>query len=616
MSQMKKLYGYYNRELGTLNQFNTEFAKVYPTHADAVGMVDGMCVDPHVVRLVQGCALLNARTQLRLDDSYPELTEALLSINYPHYLSAFPSVSIARVDVGGAQGAKLSSTMTIPRGAMLHSIEQDGVVCKFATAYPLIIAPVALSKVGFIPLFKGPTGTRLPPGVGSGYQLTIACTDATQRLASLGIKTLRVFIDGEAVLVAALRDALLLRSALAWAVGAADQPWRRLERIPIASVGFADEDALLPSAASAHPAYRLITEYFCCPDKFNFIDIDLEALTRGLPPDSRSVTLQVAIEGVAPNSEAARTLGALSERNLLLGCTPIVNLFKKAACPIEQDHTKTEYPLLADAKRAAAFDIYRVDSVRLVRDGAHGNSVVEFHPYYSMRHGLAGGRKGRYWIMRRDPIAAVTEPGYEVRMALVDIDLDPLTTETNTVSIELTCSNRDLPCRLKYGAPDGDLTAEQGSAGLPIRMLRKPSRPMRFSKDTHWRLISHLALNHQSLVQENLEAFTEMLALYNLAQSPVTERQIGGIVAIKHSQATAWLQGGRRGARVHGIEVRLTIDEDAFAGVSLHAFAEVLDHFLGLYVHLNSFVQLVILSASTGMELIRCAPRSGDLQLV
>jgi type VI secretion system protein ImpG len=66
---------------------------------------------------------------------------------------------------------------------------------------------------------------------------------------------------------------------------------------------------------------------------------------------------------------------------------------------------------------------------------------------------------------------------------------------------------------------------------------------------------------------------------------------------------------------VHGLEVRITVDEDGFAGASLHAFAEVLEHFFALYVHLNSFVQLVILSASTRLELIRCPPRNGDLPL-
>jgi type VI secretion system protein ImpG len=134
--------------------------------------------------------------------------------------------------------------------------------------------------------------------------------------------------------------------------------------------------------------------------------------------------------------------------------------------------------------------------------------------------------------------------------------------------------------------------------------------------DAQWRLISHLALNHHSLVQQGAEGLREMLALYDLAQSPVSRRQIGGILAVEPCETTAWIRHKRGTSLAHGVEVRLTLDEEAFAGASLHLFAQVIDRFLGLYVHLNSFVELVILSHHSGKELFRCRPRSGSMNLV
>jgi len=59
--------------------------------------------------------------------------------------------------------------------------------------------------------------------------------------------------------------------------------------------------------------------------------------------------------------------------------------------------------------------------------------------------------------------------------------------------------------------------------------------------------------------------------------------------------------------------VRIGVDEAGIVGSSLHAFSAVLDRFFGLYVHLNSFTQLVIVSARDAeRELVRCPPRSGD----
>jgi type VI secretion system protein ImpG len=61
--------------------------------------------------------------------------------------------------------------------------------------------------------------------------------------------------------------------------------------------------------------------------------------------------------------------------------------------------------------------------------------------------------------------------------------------------------------------------------------------------------------------------------------------------------------------------MRLTIDEDAFVGTSLHLFVQVIDQFFAMYVQTNSFTELAILSHQSGKELFRCKPRSGSMPL-
>lgn len=80
--------------------------------------------------------------------------------------------------------------------------------------------------------------------------------------------------------------------------------------------------------------------------------------------------------------------------------------------------------------------------------------------------------------------------------------------------------------------------------------------------------------------------------------------------------ATAWLPGNPFACLVRGVQVRMTIEEEAFVGSGINAFAHVIERFLALYVHANSFTQLVLLSAKSGEELLKCAPRSGDLNLL
>jgi type VI secretion system protein ImpG len=92
----------------------------------------------------------------------------------------------------------------------------------------------------------------------------------------------------------------------------------------------------------------------------------------------------------------------------------------------------------------------------------------------------------------------------------------------------------------------------------------------------------------------------------------VSARHIDGLVGIEQRAAVQWLPGKPFATFVRGMEICLTIDEDHFVGTSLASFVRVIDTFFGLYVHLNSFVQLVVVSKRTGEEILRCKPRSGE----
>ncbi|MDL2356252.1 MAG: type VI secretion system baseplate subunit TssF, partial [Pseudomonadota bacterium] len=349
-----------------------------------------------------------------------------------------------------------------------------------------------------------------------------------------------------------------------------------------------------------------------------FFDIDLAALCAAAPPGTRKVTLHLALAGLRSDSHTARMLGTLSANNVLLGCTPVVNLFAQRGEPIRLTHTAASYPVLADGRRAFAYEVHSIDSVKLVRQTPQGESVVDFGPFYSLRHAQTAEQHGHYWVLRRDDVAGANSPGFETAIAIVDIDFDPAAVETDTLSLALTCTNRDLPSALTYGARGGDLFLPGGSHVGAIGLLRKPSPSYRFARGrgAHWRLISHLSLNHLSLSGGGLEAFREMLILYDLPGSPISQRQISGIEAIEHRAASAWLPGNPFPCLVRGVEVHLTIDEEAFVGSGIHAFAHIVERFLGLYVYANSFTRLVVVSKKNGEELLRCTPRSGDLSLL
>ncbi|QGZ41010.1 type VI secretion system protein ImpG [Pseudoduganella flava] len=601
---MEDLLPYYERELVLLRRYASEFAGRFPRVA---GRLRSGGDDPQVERVLQGVALLSARVAKRLDDGYPQFTEALLEALFPHYLRPFPSCAIASFE----SPRELSTVRVIPRGTELHSAQsENGVHCRFRTTTEVTLAPLDIAAATFEPLIAAPAGTRLPSDATAALSITIRSESQRCSLASVALDRLRVHIDGDPSFCAALRDALFMHAGAAF-VEAEDGRWIPLPAVPLAAVGFADEEALIPYGDRSHPAWRVLTEFFCFPDKHRFFDVDLAALRPLMLKQARSVTLHLALSQLRPDGATARMLRMLEASNLRLFCTPVVNLFRHAAKPIAVTHTSADYAVVPDVARPQAYEVYTVDSVRKLGKGSEGS--VEFSP----PHAPGGAaRQGYHWTLRHDEMVAAVSPGYEKRMSLIDADADVDAQESTIVSVGITCTNRDLPMHMMTGTGGRELVIGDIADGLPIRLLAAPSGPCRAAPaQAHQRLISYLTLSHHALVPDGLPALHELLRLHDLPQSPITQRMIDGIVGLDHAVKTAWMRHDHGSSLAYGIEVRITIDEEAFAGSGIHLFAQVMDQFLALYVQVNHFVELVLLSQRQKREILRCKRRSGNASL-
>lgn len=598
---MRELLPHFERELAFLNTHAREFAAEYPRIAGRLSTSGDLLADPHVQRLVQSFALLSARIHKRLDDDFPLLTESLLEVLYPHYLRPFPSCSVAVFDLRGAV-SQMSRSATVPRGTVLSSRPVRGVPCRFTTSQDVHLVPVAVVEAGWSPLFRAPEGTPLPSGATSCFHVTLELTSPQAGWAALEREALRVYLDGDASLVVALREALAAHVTGSLLQLSPVAPWVDVPGGRPRPAGFAVDEALLEADARTQPAYRLLTEFFAFPEKFHFLDLPL-------PPQlaatsARRVTLHYPMSGVAHGGDTARLLDAVDATHLVLHATPVVNRFRQRAEPIRIGSAETTYPLLPDARRAFGYEVLSVERVFRVQQTNDGESTQPFRPFYSLQHDdllAEGDSAGRYWYLRRDNLVPGRSPGFETEIGIVDLDFDPARPQTDTLSIDVIATNRDLPHALSGGQPGGDLFMEGGGPVREIRLARKPTRSLRFERGQGalWRLISHLSLNHLSISEGGIDAFKEMLRLYDLPRSPATRRLLDGMFDVRNQPATAWLAGNPYAGVVRGTEVQLVVDEQAFVGIGLHLFADVMSHFLGLYAHINSFVQVKLVSWRT-----------------
>ena len=136
----------------------------------------------------------------------------------------------------------------------------------------------------------------------------------------------------------------------------------------------------------------------------------------------------------------------------------------------------------------------------------------------------------------------------------------------------------------------GELEPE-GAALVRAKCLRKPTATIRppARRGLQWRLISHLSLNHLSIVEKGSEALREILRLYDFSDDPAIRRQISGLTGVHSRSCISRVTSDTGVAFCRGTDVTLEFDEDQYVGTGVFLLACVLRKFLGLYSAVNSF---------------------------
>ena len=109
-------------------------------------------------RLLEAFAFLAARIHLKMDDEFPEISEALLTVIYPQLIRPVPSMSVAEFQLDPSKG-KLTTALPIDRDSALYSRPVGGVPCTFRTCYDTTLWPLSVAAA------EWKTPGRLQPAV-------------------------------------------------------------------------------------------------------------------------------------------------------------------------------------------------------------------------------------------------------------------------------------------------------------------------------------------------------------------------------------------------------------------------------------------------------------------
>ena len=592
-----KFLNYYHRELSYLRNAGQVFALQHPKIARRLQLSDIESPDPHTERLLESFAFMGARLSQEIDDRVPQIASALLQVLYPHLINPVPSMAIAQFVVDPTKG-KLTTGFNIPAKTPLQSFSEEGIACRFRTAYPVNLWPITVENAEFIQ----PLDYQFDRPQQHQWYLRLKLSAQGLDFSDLELETLRFFISGDDALSFLLYEVLFAQTSVQVFTVSQAKKARALPNHSAQPVGFNITECILPSPDHSQPAYQLLHEYFHFPKKYLFFDIN----NLNFKEADQGIEILIGVD----SRQGIEKIN-ISPSNFRLGCTPIVNLFPKTTDPLRLDHQKFEYRLIPDQRRERTTEIYSIEKVLSGVDGSP--DTVTFHPYYSFDHQARQDNPAVFWLQRRVSSERRDIPGSDIYLRFVDLKFDPRKPPSETIYAQTLCTNRFLAEQIPAG---GLLQLEDKAPISKIVCLTKPTTQIYTPDDgeTMWRLISMLSVNHLSVSagSSSLKALKETLLLYAQMSGNFRHNEIEALVDIEaHPISRRIGQEAWRGF-VSGLKIILTVNERAYTGESAFLLAAVLRTFFALQTSINSFIQLQLNSVQRQGEWMSWQPLHGD----
>jgi type VI secretion system protein ImpG len=573
---------YYQQELTYLKELAVEFSKAHPALAP---MLSGPTSDPDVERLLEGTAFLTGMVREKLDDQFPELLHSLLQLIMPHYLRPIPSATIIQF----MPKPGLMEILPVKSGVAVASIPVDGTPCMFTTSYEVEVHPLQVANVNMERL------PGLPPVLRLGMNLT------GPSLEKWSPTRLRFLVGGSYEAAADRFHTIFhhTRQIRITPVGGGSPVI--LPRECLQPVGMRDEEALLPYPTNSFPGFRLLQEYFILPHKFLFFDIVGWDRWQDRGKGSQ---FEIAFEF----SNFTKEPREFNKGHFILGATPASNVFPHAAEPILLDHKRTEYRIRPADQHAGNYQVYSVQKVTGFLKGTVRQR--EYVPFEMFRP--TSDETAVYHLSPR--LSAIGENAETYLAVAYPPEAGP--PQAETLSIELLCTNAQLPEKLQLG--DISQPTETSPSLLSFKNIHPPTAAVQppLGKNLLWRLLSQISLNFLSIA--DTDAIKALLRLYifpdtrNKAAVVANTKRVDGIVSLSDEMADRLVKG----VLMRGRKVTLVVDSANFASLGdMYVFGSILDLFLASYASLNSFTFFTLEDKHTG-ESYRWPLRIGDRHLL
>ncbi|MBS9783270.1 MAG: type VI secretion system baseplate subunit TssF [Pasteurella sp.] len=571
----------FRKELEFIKKDGNLFSEIHPHLAR---FLSDKSTDPDAERIIESFAFLTAKVKEKLNDSFPELTHSILHLLWPNYLRSVPSCSILQFQ---PKERAITTKHIIAKGTQVDSKPVNDTKCHFRSCTDVAVYPLKLVSAD----------TQIV-GQGTIMKWDFDCL-SEQGLQGLECDELSVFFSGSDY------NALTL---FQWFFNYLDKinlmvgdkeyslPLNYIEK-----QGFKQQEALLPYPENVFDGYRLIQEFFHYPSRFLFIKI------RNLS-DYFKNSDKVNFKLIFQFSRSLPGNVYLSLDDFRLFCTPIINLFNHIAQPINLDNQRSSYPVIPVGQNKDYYEIFSIESVTGVElngESRNKGMLKEYTEFETFAHDLENKDSRSNLFFKKQLVENIQETGFDYFLSFVKSDQSLYHSHDETVSVDLICSNRNLPNELSIG--DISLPSQDTPSYVTFSNITKPISSLNpvIDGSLQWNLISNLSLNYLSLMNterlKNLLMSYDFLSFYDIQAKRRTQKRIDAIKSIRSEPIDKLIKG----IPFRGIHSTIEIDGKGFlCEGEVYLFGNILAEFLRLYSTINSFHELTVVNLENNESFI------------
>ena len=589
----------YNDELAKIKKEAHNFSKRHPRVAASLSLRQNAIHDPMISHLIESFSFTSARIKQQLNDEHKLFCQTLLQELYPSAIRPRPSKSI--IEFQPSEGNQ--ATVTIPQHCLLSG-KDNHEHCRYQTSCDTIILPLSITNIQLNRWIESPQykfGSKTPK---SCLQIKFKLNQSINP-NQFTTNSYRLYLNLDTQFIAEMYEILV--NQFTYATFTQNQQTQIVNQSQIKACGIIPTTSNQAQHIDKSNRLHLLSQYFHFPNQFYFVDFIME---QPFIHESDEFSFEFYF-----NRHSSAVEPHITNRSLLLNCTPIVNLFTITAEPIQVIKGQYEYAVKINPYVSANnYGIHQIKQVSIIMENGETKVISQY-----LNNTRENEDTDIYWTNRWEEFSDGTDGREEeCILTLLDDNGEVGRISGATILVEVTATNHNTPQSMASQQDPLQFWEDDYSSFCSPQLLYAftPVKPLLNGHQQTWNLINHLKIDQAPIGNNNdtMGWLNSLLQLYK-EEDNYSENIIHCIDSITTEKAIKSHQDYNGIGYLHGTIIRIKITPDTTDYENIYLFVSILADYFSKNSMINSFTDTRLVNSDNNTLATWCSTRGNKALL-